>query len=240
MPDETQPAPAPESRVIELLQEATQRLVRAVDGLEDAAWAEPSALPDWTRAHVVAHLALNAEGLAGALAGIVQDDPTPMYASQEARDADIADLAAAGPAEVRTRLLGATTELADAMAAVPDDAWSVRIERVPGGRTFRAASVASMRLREVEIHHADLAAGYSPDDWEPDFAVLLVDSMGKREASAEPFQAVATDCDRSWTFGEGGPTVSGHAAALGWWLTGRGTGEGLTTNHGALPGIGAW
>jgi maleylpyruvate isomerase len=236
MPDDTPPDP----REIELLQEATQRLVRTVDGLAEEAWPEPSLLPDWTRAHVVAHLALNAEGLAGALAGLVQDDPTPMYASQEARDSDIADLATADHAELRTRLLGATSGLGDAIAAVPDDTWSARIERVPGGRTFRAASVPSMRLREVEIHHADLGAGYSPADWELDFAVLLVDAMARREAAAEPFQAHATDVDRSWGFGEGGPTVTGHAAALGWWLTGRGRGEGLTSNHGELPGIEAW
>ena len=77
----------------ELLHESTQRLVRTVDSLPDAAFAEPSGLPDWTRAHVIAHLALNAEGLAGALTGLVQGEPTPMYSSPEARDADIAELA---------------------------------------------------------------------------------------------------------------------------------------------------
>ena len=47
--------------------DATQRLVRTVDGLDDEALGGPSGLPDWTRAHVVAHLALNAEGLARVL-----------------------------------------------------------------------------------------------------------------------------------------------------------------------------
>jgi maleylpyruvate isomerase len=47
--------------------------------------------------------------------------------------------------------------------------------------------------------------------------------------------------DGLWTFGEdGGPTVTGSAADLGWWLTGRGSGEGLTSDSGTLPGIGAW
>ena len=35
----------------ELLYESTQRLVRTVDSLPDAAFTEPSGLPDWTRAH---------------------------------------------------------------------------------------------------------------------------------------------------------------------------------------------
>lgn len=225
----------------DLLAEASQRLIRTIDRLEDAAWAEPSGLPGWTRAHVVAHLALNAEGLAGALSGIVQGEQIPMYASQEARDRDVEDLAREGPGALRTRLLGATTDLADAIAGVPQDVWDTRIERVPGGRTFRASSVPDMRLREVEIHHADLGAGYTRADWAPAFACMVVDSMSRREAWDSPFTARATDMDRSWSFGSGeGPTVTGTSADLAWWMTGRGDGEGLTSDDGKLPGIGAW
>ena len=45
------------------LRDADHRLVRTVDGLSDEQLAAPSLLPGWTRAHVVAHLALNAEAL---------------------------------------------------------------------------------------------------------------------------------------------------------------------------------
>ncbi len=91
-----------------------ERLVRTVDGLADADYAAPSALPGWTRAHVVAHLALNAEGLAGALRGVLAGQAVPMYSSQERRDADIEELAQAEPAELRERLLAGVTGLADA------------------------------------------------------------------------------------------------------------------------------
>src|SRR6476659_1888893 len=144
------------------LAEASQRLIRTVDRLEEAAWAQPSGLPGWTRAHVVAHLALNAEALAAVLRGLLSAEPTPMYRSQDARDADIEELAAAAPSELRARLLAGTTEIADAIAATPEDLGGTRIERVPGGdRTFPAGAVPGMRLREVEIHHADLRAGYT-------------------------------------------------------------------------------
>ena len=65
--------------------------------------------------------------------------------------------------------------------------------------------------------------------------------MTRREW-AEPFRVTPTDLDGTWTYGEGtGPTVSGAAADLGWWLTGRGSGEGLTTDRGEpLPNVGAW
>jgi maleylpyruvate isomerase len=225
----------------ELLRESTQRLVRTVDSLPETAFAEPCGLPAWTRAQLVAHLTLNAEGLADALTGLVQGEPTPMYRSRDARDEDIDKLGAAESSELRDRLLAATTQLADAVAAVPEDAWGTEIERVPGGPVFRAGAVPGMRLREVEIHHADLDAGYTRGDWSPEFATLLLDSMAKRGGWTEPFRVRPTDVQGTWAFGEGGPTVTGTAADLGWWLTGRGSGEGLTSDSGGeLPGIGAW
>src|SRR4051794_20554610 len=129
--------PAPDTTAH--LAEASQRLVRTVDRLEEAAWAQPSGLPGWTRAHLVAHLTLNAVGLAGALRGVVAGAPVPMYRSQDARNDEIEHLAKASPADIRERFLGSTAELADALAAVPEDLADTAIERVPGGLTFRAA-----------------------------------------------------------------------------------------------------
>jgi maleylpyruvate isomerase len=235
--------PEQNSQVIvdHLLHDATRRLIRTTDALADDAYATPSGLPGWTRGHVLAHLALNAEGLAGALGGIVEGDRVPMYASQEARDGDIAHLGGASPSAIRDRLLGATTALADALDAVPDDRWGAVVERVPGGRTFTAGDVPGMRLSEVEIHHADLGAGYGRGDWPPAYVALLLDGEGrKRVATDVSFQAHAIDLDRTWSFGDGGPTVSGTGADLGWWLTGRGTGLGLSSDSGALPQIGTW
>ena len=167
--------------VEELLPEATRRLIRTADALADEAYAEPSGLPDWTRGHVLAHLALNAEGLAGALGGIVEGERVPMYASQEARDSDIAELAAAGPSVIRDP------------AARRDHRPGRRARRparrpagTPRSTGCRAAAPSppatcpAMRLREVEIHHADLAAGYTRADWPPAFVVLLLDAMSRR------------------------------------------------------------
>ncbi len=222
------------------LVEATRRLIRTADGLTDEQLAGPSLLPGWTRAHVLAHLTLNAEGLAGALAGLVEGRPIPMYSSQEARDGDIDELAGTEPAALRSRLLGGCTDLADAIAAVPADEAGRSIERVPGGRTFPARDVPGMRLREVEIHHADLGAGYDHTAWSPEFAVQLIDGLQGRAEAAGPFCVRAVDLDREWAYGTGGPVVAGPAADLAWWLTGRGSGEGLTSEGGELPQIGAW
>ena len=97
-----------------------------------------------------------------------------------------------------------------------------------------------MRVREVEIHHADLGLDYTAADWTPDFVALLLEARVAAYDGSAGFVAHATDLDRSWTFGSGGPTVSGFGSALAWWATGRGTGDGLTSDDGRVPRIEAW
>jgi maleylpyruvate isomerase len=230
-----------DAQLLALLESGTRRLVRTVDGLTDEQWTQPSLLPGWSRSHVVAHLALNAEALSAALEGVHEGRPVPMYASQEARDGDIVALAtSATSSELRDRFLASTTVLGEWVEELADNLADAVIERVPGGATFTAGTVGAMRVREVEIHHADLGAGYTASDWTPEFVALLLDTRGGGYEGAEPFTLHATDLDRRWAFGSGGPTISGAGTALAWWATGRGTGDGLTSDDGQVPRIEAW
>ncbi len=234
------------SSVVDLLTRADQALTRTVDSLADDAYAEPSLLPRWTRSHVIAHLALNAEGLERVVRSIGAGTPEAMYESDQARDDDIEVLAHAEPSEVRDRLLAATTCLSRALENSHNIDADARFERTPGGVLCPVSDVAVLRLREVEIHHADLGVDYSPADWSTEFAVMLLDAMTARPHPV-PFVAVATDVDGRWhcgagagasDVGGGGTTVvNGSAAAIGWWLTGRGDGSALTCESGALPRI---
>jgi maleylpyruvate isomerase len=222
----------------ELVRHASQRLVRTVDSLDDEVWARPSLLPGWSVAHVVAHLALNGEALAGAIVGVVERRPVTMYRSQDARDGDIAALGASEPADVRDRLLAAVTRMEAALGALPSDLGGTKVERTPGsGRFFPVGAVASMRLREVEIHHADLAVGYSPADWPAEFVDVLLEHESTHWTGAG-FCLRATDRDASWDFGAPQPIVSGPGHELAWWATGRpaypGT-TGPTSDDGMLP-----
>lgn len=227
-----------------LLGDASGRLLRTVDGFHGDDWSAPSALPDWARADVVAHLALNAEGMTRMLRGLVSaDGPATMYDSDEARDSEIRDLAAADPSEIRARLMAATTTLDDAIGAVPDDHWATIVERTPGGRTMRADSLPAMRLRELEIHHVDLDAGYTPAEWSETFSVLLLHAMTKRLRPPEPFEVRPLDLDRTWAFGAhdpDAPVVTGPAADVGWWLTGRSAPDTVSCSRGELPSIESW
>jgi maleylpyruvate isomerase len=231
------------------LPDASVRLVRAVDGFHGDDWRVPSLLPGWTRAHVVAHLGLNAAGMARALRGLVadveDDEPRTMYDSDDQRAHDIAELAGADPSDVRAQLLAGITILQEAIDAVPADRWETRVERTPGGRTIRAAAFPGMRWRELEIHHVDLDAGYARSAWSMEFAEHLLDAMTKRLAPERAFEVKPLDSQRTWVVGDGQseypvPVVSGPAVDLAWWLTGRPTPDSLSCSHGELPSIESW
>ncbi len=220
---------------------SSQAFTRTVDTLTPGDLAAPSLLPGWTRAHVVAHVALNGLSLAGVINGLVHDTPVAMYESDEQRDGDIEALAAAEPSELRERHLTATTEFADAVALMDENHWSGRIDRLPGGPAWPMVTVVPTRRRELEIHHVDLGASYTRADWPEDFLVELLDVVTVDQASSGPFRVRAIDLGRDWPVGgEGGPTVTGTAADLGWWLTGRGQGEGLSCEPDGLPTLGPW
>ncbi len=224
---------------------ATERLLATVDSLPDDEWGAPSVCAGWSRAHVIAHLALNAEGLAGAVRGVLGGEPVTMYLSDETRDADIEALSAEPPATVRERLQTGAADLAAALADLVRSPAppGATFERTPGGIVMEAAAVPTLRLREVEIHHADLLAGYSWSDWPTETAVAFLGRDADRHDGV-PFAAEATDVGRTFRFGDpdtgphtGTPTVSGPVAALAWWATGRDPGDALSSTTGALPDL---
>ena len=156
------------ARAADLIAPADQALVRTVDGSRGPPGPTLAAARLDARARRGAPDAQR-EGLAGVLHGVHVHRPQPTYASPEGRDADIATLATAEPGELRDRLLASTAVFARALAAMHEDDWDGRFERTPGGPDFALVHVPLMRVREVEIHHADLGAGYTAADWPAGF-----------------------------------------------------------------------
>ncbi len=146
-------------------------VVRALDGLTDDDLREPSALPGWTRAHVVAHLARNADALVNLCTWARTGVETPMYPSREARDAAIEATAAVPADALRADFRDAEARLAEAVAVLPAEAWG-RPVRNGQGRTVAAREIPWMRAKELWVHGVDLDAGLSfadarPSSWPP-------------------------------------------------------------------------
>ena len=197
-----------------------------LDGLPDAAFAEPSALPDWTRGHVVAHVALNALALTRLVHWAATGVETPMYASPEARNTDIAAHAGWPPPDLRRLHRDATATLAAAWREIPRDRWAAPVSTntaagLPGYETVW------MRVKELWLHAIDLGAGGAWDDVPAEFVDrLLADTVALWVSRGQCAGLVLAPSDRAdpITVAGDGTTVtaSGSAADLARWATGRG------------------
>jgi maleylpyruvate isomerase len=208
----------------------------SIDGLSDDDLAGPSNLPDWSRAHVVAHLARNADALVNLLSWAQTGVETPMYPSRAVRDADIDATAALPPAELRSDYVAACERLAKAIEAMPTAAWTAQV-RTMQGTEIPASNVPWMRAKEVWVHGTDLGAGLSFADLPADFCAALVDDVLGLFASrgeTPDVTVVCADVDRTW--GDGGTRVQGPVTAVAAWLT-RSDASGLS---GDVPPPPAW
>ena len=224
--------------------DATTRLLRTAASFDATDLATPSLLPGWTRGHVLAHLARNADGFVNLLTSARTGEPIPMYASAEARTADIEAGAPRPPEEHLDDLRRSADRFTEAVAAMPVAAWGATVETRRG--PWPATLLVWGRLRELEIHHVDLAAGYRPADWSEDFGHRLLHEVATAFAGRDDAPPMVLRFDGSsheLVVGdrERAPVVSGSAADLAAWLTGRGTGASLTvTPDGHLPRPPEW
>jgi maleylpyruvate isomerase len=215
---------------------ASDRLIASAAGLDDAAVAAPSLLPGWTRGHVLTHVARNADGAVNLLTWARTGVVTPQYASLDQRAADIEAGSGRPAEELLADLRSAIARLAEAFDTMPAEAWAVEV-RWTYGTVGPVAQLGWGRLREVELHHVDLDAGYRPDDWPEAFAVRLAAALAQDMGSRPDGPRLllrAPEVGHDLTFGEGGPVVTGPVRAAVAWLTGRGDGAGLT---GPLPEV---
>jgi maleylpyruvate isomerase len=214
------------------------RLLGLAAGLTDESAAAPSALPDWTRAHVAAHVVNNARAFTRMTREALAGRLVPMYdGGAEGRNADIEEGAALPAAQLVEDLRASARELEEAWAKVGPDDWDRPI-------TFRDATLAETvfaRWRESEIHAVDLDLGVDCTSWSPDFcghaiAFLLVRLPVESGASLVP-----DDDARQWVVGAGdGPRVSAPLCCLTAWIAGRAPVHDVRVEGGDLPVLAPW
>lgn len=218
---------------------ATDRLLRTAARFDAADLATASLLPGWTRGHVLAHLARTADGMVNLLTAARTGEDIPMYASAAAREADIAAGAPRPPEEHLADLRHSADRFAEAVATMPVEAWAATVRGRRG--PLPATAIVWNRLREIEVHHVDLAADYRPADWSEPFAHRLLHEVatGLTGRDDAPAMVLRFDGDRhQLVIGDPGeaPTITGSAGDLAAWLTGRADGQSLTVApDGPLP-----
>jgi len=195
----------------------------AVFGVDD--WDAPSRLPGWTRRHLGAHLAANADALRNLVRWAETGEPCPMYASPEQRAADIERGARRPGPEIADWLVAASIELDAAMSALTDQQWARQVVTAQG-RTVGAITVPWLRAREVYVHAVDFGTGLGFADLPVAFLhALIEDVCAKRSTQQDDsvIDLVADDGGRWRLPGTGDPVrVAGSAGELAAYLTGRG------------------
>ncbi|TJZ54215.1 maleylpyruvate isomerase family mycothiol-dependent enzyme [Streptomyces piniterrae] len=230
---------APDELVLRVSQAHT-RVLELVDRLDDRQKEAASALPGWSRGHVIKHLADNARAFERQALAALRGEIIDMYdGGQGERDQSI-DRGAARPlAGLREELKLAQRSLEDAWSGLTATDWSRAVR-------FRHATVldtALARWREAEIHAVDLAVGYHPRDWSLDFALHALDFLSDRAPVGTRLVLQATDHDFARTLGTGTGTtveVSGAVRDLAAWMAGRSADGPLSTTGLHLPELGPW
>ncbi len=178
------------------LQLADARLLATISTLSPADLAAPSLLPGWTRGHVVAHIARNADALGNLLTWAATGIEKPAYASAEARAEGI-EADAYRPVDVQIEdVRDACARFAAQVATMPVEVWAYIYNSTQGS----AAKVVWRRLREVEVHHVDLGSGYTTADWPDGFTQRLLKELVTGRTVETPF-ALQDDDGHTWQVG---------------------------------------
>jgi maleylpyruvate isomerase len=222
-----------------LVRLSTSNLIHVASGLKPKAVFEPSALPGWTRGHVLAHLARNADSLVNLLTGARTGTDIPQYASEQARDQGIEEGAGRPLEEQIPDLAASHQRFLAAAALMTDEDWAAEV-RHRSGAVFPACDLAWKRLAEIEYHLVDLDGGYTPAEWPEEFAVTEFHKLCIKLHNTElpRVELIAEDTEDGGLIGTGEPvlTVQGPLSALTAWLSGRSDGADLRrTPDTALP-----
>lgn len=207
--------------VREAIEAGQERLRALLPGLTDPAVREPSALPGWSRAHVLAHI----EGIARATARqaryALRGELVELYdGGRPERAAGIEAGAVRDAAQLRDAVAAALDESSAAWAAVGPADWSRPVRYRDGD----LRTVLWAWWRELEIHTADARLGRGPQDWPHGLCHHLLSHLAPRVPKDGALVLEATDAAFRREYGAAGApevTVRGHLTDLAAWLAGR-------------------
>jgi maleylpyruvate isomerase len=233
---------------LDLIALETDRLLETAHALTDADVRAQSRCPGWSRAHVLTHIARNADGLRNVLKVAATGGDGAFYESQAARNADIEAGSGRSAAELEADVETSADGLLEAFADTPAEVLDVKVPRLkvnddPAHQfLIPARKTSALRLREVVYHHIDLDAGYSFAQAAPAWLIRELAESARRFTDGPPV-LIDAGAAGSWRYGavEGDVVrVSGSPADLLGWVTGREPGTPLTSSSGRLPDLGPW
>jgi maleylpyruvate isomerase len=194
-----------------------------IANLTDEQARAASALPDWSRGHVITHVANHGFAFARQVEFALRGEQIEVYdGGRPGRNAGI-EAGAGRPAAELVRAVAESNELLDglyAKAGAEDWARPVRY------RDGVLLDTVWCRWREVEVHAVDADLGYQALNWSPEFCAHLVDFLTPRVPNGVELMLSPTDGDRTFLLGAGRRVeLRGRLTDLTAWLAGRRYGD---------------
>lgn len=209
----------PAVRSVEL--EATQRLLGDTIAISDQAWQEPSRLPGWTRAHVVTHLAQNANGFYRALESISSGSPGHMYEAESIRRSSFERGSERSALDLQIDLDASAGRLNRKFMILEQVPHDYVLELRPGLHLL-AHLIPLARLAEVVVHHLDLDCGFYLGDISDQLASMLLQWATHLYRIDSPSVILESSTGfRGYLGAPGGEVIRGSNATLFGWVMGR-------------------
>ena len=237
--------PGPE-QLVSLLDEAASAFRQQVAPLTDADVRAPSGLPDWSRGHVLAHVAGVANGMARQLEYAAVGETIDLYdGGVDGRNRAIEEGSVRGADRQRADLDMALNRALVAFHRLGAPDWSVPISYRDG--VVRDGGLALWR--ELVIHLTDLSVGVEADSWSPLFCEHLFGFLAARvpsdlRLSVQPFGMapliLASTTDAAAPGAAAGSrtvSVNGMATDIAAWLAGRNPNLGSLRAEAAADGV---
>ncbi len=212
-----------------LLDVETDRLLTTCTRLSEDDGRRDTLCAGWDVAHVLTHLARNADALSNLVLWAVDGKERPAYASPESRDAAIEEGARRPLEDIVADVRDTAFRFRDLAQELTGEAGEAQV-RTRTGNPVKGHQVIAMRVNEVVFHHVDLQTDYSFDQADPDWVARTLrrgvaqwDSAG--DAPGLTLQPAGLP---ALPLGGGGPEVTGTPGQLLLWLA-RGRTEGLSS-----------
>jgi maleylpyruvate isomerase len=207
---------APASRRVDIVQlaerEAWMRAI--VSELAETDLSQASVLPGWSVAHILVHLARNADSHRRRIAAAAASEVVDQYPGGAAgREQEINEGIRRPVREILDDVVDSSRLLDAAWLTVGDRDWDAESRDV-GGTVRKLHTLPLRRLQEVEVHVVDLGIGVTQQQWSTTFV----------DAFLGPMRASMRD---RLTVGATAPVSTLDERDELWWLYGRGKFDGF-------------
>lgn len=203
-----------------LLDSETERMLTTCQQVSGEETTRPSLCEGWNAAHLMTHVARNADALSNLVLWAQDGVERDAYESDERREADIETGAARCWSQIVEDVETTAARFRELAHTLTGPAGKAEV-RTRTGNTVRGHQVISMRINEVVFHHVDLDAGYGFDDADPGWlARTLRQGVRQWESRGDaPSLTLMPEGLDAMALGGGGPGVAGNPGNLLLWLS---------------------